>query len=254
MAVPIVHGNADPIEQPSLLDFRSDGTYRQTRRFEGVPAGMLARFNAENVPGQDVTLDQGWLVSRMEISVEIGTGELETGVLEIKWELDRLRLRRALRKHTNPVTGILTFDSGYVPRLDELLRKGEDPAFDTDPLLAGINGITEEYYYLRLAGTEAYFYTAYVLRRTDRVNNSAEIEVSHDGANTVVPIPEDVPTQFFGGFPANIEWFKQTPDIRKGGNNNWELVQEYWGGTPLWSEALYGGTFVAHPDGSIPQP
>lgn len=234
----ITHGDTDPVKQPGTSEWTPVST-KVVTRYEGTKAAINNKYNEEVYAGTHelVRIDEGTLSHELEIVDQ-------TDLVDTRWELDVNIMRRALRSWT-------TFRDILDACLDEcdkaVLAKTPFASIDwpETTCLAGHADALAKYYYLRKAGVEAYIYPAYVVRETKVVTRKSALQASHTNTSPahVTTLPSDCPTAIIGTLPTNIEWLKIAPRVRTISNGQYEISQEYWGGTPDWSQELYGGTW-----------
>jgi hypothetical protein len=238
----IVKGETDPVEQPEQQEW-TRASHRQIRRYRGVKAGIETKYNEEIALGthESVRLTNEHLDAELEIVNEIG---LASGLVDTKWELDVNIIRRDLRTHT----AYRDIDDECMDDCENAISQKipfDEIEWNTPGCLASYETELKSYYYHRKAGVSAYIYPAYVVRQTQLVTRITTVTAGHTGTSpaSVQPLPGDTPTEIIGSLPVNIEWLKIAPKVRPVSDGKYEIVQEYWGGTPDWSGTIYGGTW-----------
>jgi len=245
-------GQNAAIKQPGRTEVVSGVGTTDDQLWIGPTAKILEKFDVEisAEPTGDwdrIVLQREGPASRLELTAEPTNAALADGVTAIRWELDRNVARKPLRSH--PYFALQPERDNYdMDRMEELIRKNKIPDFtEGNPYWFSAVGPTDwskDYYFHRRSGVQGYNYSSYVLRQIRVCKPSAVVQADHANENTVVVIPEDVPEGLIGSIPAGVEWLKQPPDVSYEGGKprTFEIIQEYWGGTPKWS-IIYGGTW-----------
>jgi len=240
MADAIIKGSTAATPKPGSEEW-DNGTIRETTIYEGPTAAIDTLYidSINTDPSRRVSNEhfEGW--SRLTIEFE-STGA--DGVVDTRYELDTTLLRKDLRTFP-PFQDVDTLCVRDVELAIQKNTPWNEIPWNTPGCLVTWENELKQYYYHRQAGVRSWLYVAYVARKVQIVKRTATVTASHTGVHSVQPLPTDFPTILVGSLPSEIEWLKQAPKLRGTGDKNYEMSQEWWGGTPQWSQWLYGGSW-----------
>ena len=257
-AAPVVLGSTAATKQPDQTNWGTDGE-STSRTYIGPQSAIETLFATEKATPTlnwvSMSLQRG-PVSTLTLNAEATSSSFVGGVIDNFWELDRNTYRKPLRTHPffDPEQ-----EDPYLNRIDFLLSKGTEPDWVNDTLLAGRAESTRTYFFHRKNGVQAYQESSFVLRNTRTTNSTATVQNAYTDVGRVAALPGDVSSFLIGALPISqtipvngvptttpLEWLKQPPDVNRINRKKWEMVQEYWSGTPNWS-VIYGGSWNPNP-------
>lgn len=242
---PLVVGVDDMTEQPRQLRWNNEDGFRTERIFHGPADVIEAQFNdlVNNTTGSDEVVATLSNSGKSELRVVIvdDSGSTTGGNTEENnsiWEVLGNDVYKDLRQHPK----YSTISTADLLEIENALADGVE--------YSG-SGNADEYYKLRLRGTEQYIVSEVAIRKTVRVGTRSGVKAAYSNMNRVIALGSINPPSILlgalnslplaGGGSGSWEWLKKVPQVRHISRRQFEISYDYWG-AEKWSKVLYGGT------------